>query len=227
MKINRHYRICVFTIMLCLAAPQGYGQETQDSLDLAQSIEEKDGKRISLDLKGVEIAELFRVLSTKMGVTIVPSKMVQGRINVYLNNVTYPDALDIVLFTEKLAAEKRGNILYVMTEEEYKQMYGRNYIEKRDYASVHLKFAQPSTVFSALSELKSDIGKILVDENSGSIILIDIPERLELMEEVIQQLDTPLETYVFDLNYAKADDIKAKLQDVLTPGTGKIIADGR
>jgi len=57
-------------------------------------------KKISLDLKGVEIVELLRILSLKTGLTIVPSKHISGRINIYLNDLTFKDALDVVLISQ-------------------------------------------------------------------------------------------------------------------------------
>jgi type II secretory pathway component GspD/PulD (secretin) len=187
----------------------------------------KEQERISLDLKGVDIVELLRILSLKTGFTIVPSKGVSGRINIFLNNVTFEDALDIILVSQNLAVEKRGNIIYIMTNTEYRQLYGRDYTEKREYKTLKLKYAKPSAVFTALSEIKSDIGKVVVDEASGTIILIDIPEKLALMEKTIGQLDEPLETAVFDINYSKVEDIKAGLSNILTPGTGELVVDER
>jgi type II secretory pathway component GspD/PulD (secretin) len=183
--------------------------------------------KISLDLKGVDIREVFRVLSLKTGLTIVPSKGVSGRVNLFLNNVSFDDILDILLISQNLALEKKEGIIYVMTNSEYKQLYGKDYVEKRNYKSVRLKYAKPSGVFNAISQLKSDIGKIIVDEATGTIILIDIPEKLHLMQEVIEQLDQPLEMVVFDINYANLEKLKAQLQEVLTPGVGSIVIDDR
>jgi len=68
---------------------------------------------------------------------------------------------------------------------------------------------------------------VIADEASGSIILIDIPEKLDFLEKTIKQLDTALESRVFDLNYAKAEDIKTHLAEVITPTSGKLIVDER
>ena len=182
---------------------------------------------ISLDLKGMNIIELLRVLAMKTGLTIVPSKGVSGRITLFLNNVSFQEALDIILITQNLACERRGNIIYVMSAAEYKRLYGQDYIENREHVNIKLRFADPSNVFTVLNQLKSDIGKVIIDKASGVLILIDIPEKIELMTKTAKQLDTPLETAVFDLNYAEPDEIQSGLTDVVTPGTGKIILDKR
>ncbi|MFQ5680827.1 MAG: secretin N-terminal domain-containing protein [Candidatus Omnitrophota bacterium] len=195
--------------------------------DVPQSELVDDDERISLDLKGVEVVELFRILSLKTGVTIAPSKSINGRISIFLNNVTFEDALDVVLVSQGFAVEKRDNILFVTTAAEYKSVYGREYVDRREFRSLKLDYAKPTNIFDILSQIKSDVGKVIVDESSGTIILIDIPEKLNLMEKTIKELDQPLDTAVFDLNYADAEELKAQLADILTSGIGDVVADKR
>ena len=185
------------------------------------------GERISLDLKGIDIVELFRILSMKMNLTIVPSKSVTGRVNIFLNSLTFDDALDVILMSQDLACEKKGNIVNIMTSSEYEKLYGRRFNEKRGFKSLKLKYAKPSNVFNALSLVKSDIGKIIADETSGTLLLIDIPEKLDLMEKTVRDLDQPLQTEIFDLKYAKSADIKAQLSGVVTGGAGEVYVDER
>ncbi|MDO8661660.1 MAG: secretin N-terminal domain-containing protein [Candidatus Omnitrophota bacterium] len=183
--------------------------------------------KISLDLKNVEIVELLRIISLKTGKTIVPSKGISGRITIYLSNVVFDDVLDIILLTQDLASYKKGNVYYVMTAAEYKKIYGKDYIDQRNLEMVKLTYAKPATIFNALGQLKSDVGKIVVDETSGTVILIDTPEKLKLLKETITELDQPLGTSVFNLNYAKAADAKTQLNAAITPGTGEVIIDER
>ncbi len=185
------------------------------------------GERISLDLKGIDIIELFRILSMKMNLTIVPSKSVSGRVNIFMNSLTFDDALDVILMSQDLACDKKGHIVNIMTSAEYEKLYGRRFNEKRGFRSIKLRYAKPSNVFNALSLVKSDIGKVIADETSGTLLLIDIPEKLDLMEKTVEDLDQPLQTEVFDLKYAKAADIKAQLSNVITGGAGEVYVDER
>ena len=187
----------------------------------------KKEERISLDLKGIDIIELLRIFSLKTGLTIVPSKGTSGRLNIFLNNLTFQDALDVILLSQDLACEKQGNVFYIMTQAEYKNLYGKPYNEKRKFRSLKLKYAKPSGVFAAVSQLKSDIGKIIIDESTGTVFLIDIPEKIELMEKSIKELDKPMELEIFDLNYAKTQDVKTQLSAMATPGVGQVVVDER
>src|SRR3989338_2490696 len=75
--------------------------------------------------------------------------------------------------------------------------------------------------------MKSDVGKVIVDEAWGTILLIDIPKKLLLMENTIKELDQPLKTEVFDLKYAKSADMKTHLAAAVTAGPGEVFVDER
>ena len=139
----------------------------------------------------------------------------------------FNDVLDIILLTQGLAVNRKDNVYYVMSETEYRKNFGRDYIDQRKIQIVKLTYAKPALIFTALGQLKSDVGKIVVDEGTGTVILIDIPEKLELLSKMIQELDRPLATTVYDLNYIKAADAKAQLGAAITTGTGEVIIDER
>lgn len=216
--------VTILLIAVFLINPSGM-QISCSSEDSPQEVNTDD--KISLDLKNVDIGELLRIISLKTGKTIVPSKEVTGRITIYLSNVAFSDVLDIILVTQGLALNHAGNIYYVMSEAEYRKNFGRDYVDQRKIQTVKLVYAKPSIIFNALSQLKSDVGKIVVDEATGTIILIDTPEKLELLNKTIKDLDRPLTTAIYDLNYIKAADAKAQFGAAITPGTGEVIIDER
>jgi len=220
--------ITIILIVALLVSPLSAAVDpAQEESQEIQQAQENSSDKISLDLKNVDIVELLRIVSLKTGKTIVPSKDVTGRITVYLSNVAFNDVLDIILLTQGLALIKKDNVYYVMTEAEYKKQFGKDYVDQRKIETVKLAYAKPSVVFNALGQLKSDVGKVVVDETSGTIILIDIPDKLKILKETINELDQPLTTATFDLNYAKAADAKTQLSAAVTQGTGGVIIDER
>ncbi len=198
-------------------------QETQETM--VAKAQEDD--KFSLDLKGIDIIEFFKILSSKTGLNIVPSKEVKGRVTLYLNDVTFEDVFDIILVSNGLASERKGNVINVVTEEEYEKLYGESYNEKRLVQTFKLEFAEPDAVFSAVKELKSTIGKIVVDSASATVIAMDTPEKLELIQSAIKEIDVPTQTLAFALKYATAKDIDAQISKVITKGVGQINIDER
>lgn len=207
------------------------GKTFSEHLDTKEIIEEEVKKDphgvISLDLKNIEIGELLKILAVKSGYMIIPSKEVAGRMSIFLNNISFEEALDVILLTQNLAFEKTGDIITVMSALEYENLYGRKFNERRKSVTFKLQYAKPDNVSKVLNEIKSDIGKVIVDADSGMFLLIDTPERLALMEKTIKELDSPLETVVFDLDYAASANLKEYLTNFVTPNVGSVVMDAR
>ena len=220
MRIRYSFIICSLVLGIFIFLNPGLTEETTQTIT-------GSAEKISLDLRGVEIIELFKLLSLKTGLTIVPQPGVKGRVSLFLNNVYFDDVLDIILITYGLAADRKANIINIMTADQYYALYGKRYEEKRKVASFKLNYAKPVNVFNTLSQLKSDIGKIIVDESSATVVLIDIPEKIDLMQEMVKQLDGLPETEVIGLRYAKAKDLETQLSKVVTTGPGEIAIDER
>jgi type II secretory pathway component GspD/PulD (secretin) len=107
------------------------------------------------------------------------------------------------------------------------KIYGQRYNEKRQVTSFTLTYAKPKDVFAALESLKSEIGRVIVDESSGTVILMDTPERVELMRQKTTEIDRPKDTEIFDLQYAKAADLSKQVASSLTEGVGELRVDER
>ncbi|MFH1752860.1 MAG: secretin N-terminal domain-containing protein [Candidatus Omnitrophota bacterium] len=191
-------------------------------------ITETGNNTISLDLRGIEITEFLKVLSKKLKMNIIPSKNVSGRISIFLNDITYKDALDVVILSQGLAYEKKNaDIIMVMTDVEYEALYGEKFYEKKKIETVKLNYAPPSTIFTVLDSLRSSIGSIIIDSLTGTLILMDTPEKLKVMIDTIAQLDKPPITEIFELQYAKAPDIRDKVAAIATEGASEVLVDDR
>jgi type II secretory pathway component GspD/PulD (secretin) len=183
--------------------------------------------KISLDLKGIDINELFKLLSAKSGITIATSPDVQGRVTVFMNNLSFFDALDVITTMQNLAYIQEANVVKVMTLMEYEKVYGKKFGERKQTRTFRLAYAKPVNVLNVINSLKSELGKIISDDSTGTIIVMDTPQSLEIMANTIKELDQPLDTVVFDINYARSADIKNYLNELITPGVGQIIVDER
>ncbi len=198
------------------------------------SMEEGLAKKVSLDLRGMDIVDTIKFLSMKGNLNIVISKNVAGRITLFLKDVTIGDTLEVILLTNKLACEKKKNIITIMTEAEYEGLYGRKYVDKREIKTFKLKYALPSKVGAALESLKSTIGKVIMDDATGTMILIDTPEKIEEMKKTALNLDKGLvekeistTSQIFELEYAETATIEEKISAMLSEGIGSVHSDER
>lgn len=191
-------------------------------------------KKMSLDIRAMDIVNLLKFFATEGDLNIITSKNVSGPVNLLINNVTIADALEIVLALGDFAYEIRGNIITVMTSAEYKAAYGVEFYDQRHTVIYQLKYASVKNVAAMLGNIKSDIGKIVSDEATGTIVIIDTPFKIKEMDEVIskQELPTvnrvlPTQTKVFELKYAKVDAVKDEISKLLTTDIGSLRMDTR
>lgn len=183
--------------------------------------------RISLDLKGVDIIDVLKMLSMRSNFNIVAGRNVRGKVTLFLKDVDIWDAFEIILASNDLAYDKRGDIINIMSERDYEQLYGERYSNKKEVKIIKLEYARAAEAAKALNQTKSKIGKIIIDEPSNTVVIMDTPAAISQMVEMIDEMDMPVETKIFSLNYAKAEDVKTKITDILTKGVGTIQVDER
>ncbi len=184
-------------------------------------------QRISLDLKGVDILDVLKLLSQKSGLNFVAGRNVTGRVTIFAKDVDVWEAFERIVSANDLAYERRGALVNIMTARDYELLYGQKFQERKESRVYSLKFAKAAQLATALNQLKSTLGRVVVDEASNTIILNDVPERLEEMQRLVVQLDRQTETRIYSLNYADVEKLKEKLQDFLTPGVGTFNVDAR
>lgn len=187
----------------------------------------QDADKISLDLKGMDVVEVIKMLAAKGNLNVVLGTEVKGRVTIFLKSVSLMDALDIILVANNLAYDKRGDIIYVMSQRDYEKMYGEKYGEKKEVTIFRLKYAKASEASKALNQIKTKMGKIIVDDASNTIVAMDSPMTMAEINEAVQNLDIPTTTKIFELRYAKAADLKDKISENITKGLGTMQIDER
>jgi len=185
-------------------------------------------RRISLDLRNMDLMEALKFLSLKAGLNIVPTNNVMGRVTLTVENVPIKDVFDIMLRSNNLAYDKKGEIYNVMTEHEYKALYGRKFSDMRSVKIFRLKYAVPKQAFNLIDAVKSDIGRLLVDSESGTVLLMDTPEKIKEAQDTIKALEQETCVRIFTLKYASASDVSDLLKVQLDlKNLGYIKADER
>ena len=205
-----------------------YGtQGLAETASAAAPATDEDTSRISLELKGMDIIDVLKLLSQRSGLNIIAGKNVRGKVTLYLQDVDIWDAFEIILAANDLAYEKRGDIISVMTDRDYELRYGMKYNDKKEIKIIQLKFAKAPSVAKALNQIKTRIGRVIVDEGSNTVVILDTPFAIDQCMKVVQKMDLLVETKVFDLNYARAEDLKAKVEAVITKDLGEVQIDER
>ena len=168
---------------------------------------------VSLDFKSTDAVDALKYLGQKGGLNLSISKAVGGRVNLSLTDVPIRDVFDLILRTNELAYIKQGDVYHIMTDAEYRVLYGRKFADTREIKTFRLQYAAPEPAFNLMDALKSEIGRLLVDEDSGTVLIMDTPEQLRQMEEALATLEQGGAIRVFDLKYAKSKDVEERIKD--------------
>ena len=181
--------------MLCLCEGKVFAQSTPAAAlpDGSQEVKIENTTKgmdslISLEFRSTDASDVLKYLAQKAELNMSISNNVAGRVSLFVNNVPIRDIFDIVLRSNNLAYEKRGELYYVMTEAEYKDLHGERFADTRVVKTFRLQYAMPEMAFNLLDALKSSIGRLLVDENSGTIMIVDTREKVIEMEKSLAVL---------------------------------------
>lgn len=228
MRSKKTIMICGSYALVFLLVVFSFKVSLADVFGIPGAVSKMD-REISLDLRDMDVVDVYKFLAMRGGFNASISRDISGRVTLYLRNVSIRDALDIISMANNLAYSMIGdNTVYVMTGAEYHRLYGTPFGDKKEVEILRLNYVKPSYALEALRNLKTDIGRVVIDEDTGSVVMIDTPGNLARMRKVMTDIDNPLEVLVYDLKYADANDMAAKLREKLdNKAVGSVQADTR
>lgn len=193
----------------------------------AQVLAPDESELISLDFKGMDIRDVMKILAQKSGLNIVIDNDVKDMITLYVKDVNVMDALDIIVSTNNLAYEQSGTVIRIMNDRVYEISHGKKFKDNTITEVIKLKYANASEVSKVLSQVKTNVGRIIPDEASNTVVAIDTPDSIEKIKNVISEMDIFLTTEIFPLEYAKAELLKDKFEAIVSKGAGSVKFDER
>jgi len=151
----------------------------------------------SLSLTNADIKSVLMYLSSYSGVNIVASPSVEAEVTVRLSNVTWKDALDIILETYVLVGVESENYIRVVKADDYyaeKSAEEKHLMEQESMVplSTHIitvKYNVAGELKKAVQGLLSGRGTVDHDQRTNSLIIRDLPENLQRIDELISVLD--------------------------------------
>jgi len=190
---------------------------------------------LRLKFNNAPIEMLLDAYSEQTGRTLliaptVPKANVTLRSQTDLTLPEYLDAIEAVLGMNGIALIKEGDkFLRVVpnTAARTEPLGIRDYTETtplKDSAEIisqmiPLRHIEPADAQKAIEPLKHPYGQIHVFERINSILVTDTAANVNRMLQVLAYIDQPVEareeTFVFTIRYAKAADIKKKIEEII------------
>jgi type IV pilus assembly protein PilQ len=158
------------------------------------------GNPVSLDFQGADLRAVLRTFSEISGLNLVIDPTIQGTVDVALRDVPWDQALDIILRANKLGYVVDGTIvrvapLTVLAEEESQ----RRKLSDEQALAGELRVLTRSLSYARAEDLRqlltqtvlSQRGSIQFDQRTNTLIINDLPERLERANGLLTTLDRP------------------------------------
>jgi type IV pilus assembly protein PilQ len=158
------------------------------------------GFPISLDFQDVDLRAVLRTFSQISNLNIVIDPSIQGTVNVNLRDVPWDQALDIILKANRLGYVVEGTViriapLTVLADEEAQR---RKLAEEQALSgdlgilTRSLSYARAADLTALLTAtILSARGDVQIDPRTNTLIIRDLPDRLQGAADLITTLDRP------------------------------------
>ncbi len=158
------------------------------------------GMPVSLDFQGADLRAVLRTFAEISGLNIVIDPTIQGTVDVALRDVPWDQALDIILRANKLGYAVDGSVvrispLVALAEEETQR---RKLADEQALAGElrvmtrSLSYAKAGDLSTLLTKtVLSQRGTVETDARTNTLIINDLPERLERAAALLTTLDSP------------------------------------
>jgi len=166
------------------------------------SIVPANGK-ISFNFQNVPIKTLLQLLAKTSGLNFIISDAVKGNTTLNLKNVSWQDALNIILKSNGLSSQQIGNAIFVSTTDDITQKEAKQLQSQQDIESlsplqsrmITLRYTDAGKIGLILKGEKGSLltsrGEIAVDAPTNTLIIRDIKSNLADVVAFIKKLDKP------------------------------------
>ncbi|MBA3297067.1 MAG: type IV pilus secretin PilQ [Acidobacteria bacterium] len=194
------------------------------------------GAPLSLDFAGADLRSVLRAIIAHGGLNVVFDNAVQGTIDIVLNDIPWDQALETILRANKLGYVAEGTIIRIaplaaLAEEEAER---RKLADARALAgdvrvqTFSLSYAKAADMSPLLTRsVLSARGQIQVDARTNTLIITDLPDRLQTAATLITGLDRPepqveVEARIVQTtrDFARAIGVQWGLNGRMTPEIG-------
>ena len=171
------------------------------------------GRRITIDVVDASVRTVMRAISDVSGMNIMLPEDYDASVTARLQNVGWRDALTAILNSQGLVASMEGNILRLLPRDQFYAEINQMALTRHDRENLQelqteifvIRYATAQSLNNALSTALSDRGQISVDDRTNSLIITDIPYKLEEVGRLLPILDSPTAQVMIEAKLVEID----------------------
>ena len=198
------------------------------------------GKPVTFNFQDVPVRTVLQLIAEESNLNIVAADTVQGNVTLRLINVPWDQALDIVLQAKSLDKRRSGNVVWVAPQaeiakfeqdkedarisleeraEKVTEYIPINYGNAEDIAKLLTEDSKGNSQGGAQGQggqnsqdrgFLSSRGSISFDKRTNTLLVIDIPQRVSNIRNLVQQLDKPVDQVVIEARIVIASESVAR-----------------
>ncbi len=157
------------------------------------------GETLSVKFKDADLRDVVLYLCEFAGLNVVFDPDVKGRVTCDFEVVPWDQILDMILKQNKMGRALDGNVLRIApltvltreSEDERRLREGKENAGPLNTKTFPLSYTNAGDVLKLISAKKSSRGEIAVDSRTNTLIITEVRERMDLMEKLLDVLDTP------------------------------------
>ncbi|MCF7916423.1 MAG: hypothetical protein K9L61_01435, partial [Candidatus Omnitrophica bacterium] len=178
-------------------------------------------KSVSLDLEGARLIDVLKMLSQQTGLNFISTEAVRGRsLTAYLKEVPLKQAMDILFKANNLTYEfypeakmfvvkEMGRPTIELKTKVYHLKYARaltsnmqkeidkilketkGIVEEEGGEDGGGQQQKKTGIKEIISQVLTDVGKVVVNDATNSLIVVDVPSQFPVIDELVSKLDVP------------------------------------
>ncbi len=192
----------------------------------SKSAQKFSGKPITLQVRDVDVGDVLRLIGEASGFNLIVGDDVKGRVTLSLVDVPWDQALDVVLTTLHLGAERNNNILRVgtlknLTAEKQEELNAKqafeasaprvtrvfpiSYAVLADLQAMLTRFASEGAA-SKGGDSSGTSSIVQADNRTNSLVIRDTITNIEKMKKLIEILDTQTPQVMIEAKVVEATE---------------------
>jgi type IV pilus assembly protein PilQ len=173
------------------------------------------GKKISLETDDIELKDLFKLIGEEAGINLMIGDDVKGYMSVKLRQVPWDQALVMILKSKKLAYQKSGNILRIVSisdiRAEEKELIdsakAKQTMDPLLVKVIPINYAKIDEITKQVQPfLTKERGSVQGDTRTNAIVVSDVSEVINRVIKLIQAIDIPPQQVLIEGKVVEAQD---------------------
>jgi len=195
------------------------------------------GRAVTFNFQDVPVRTVLQLIAEESNLNVVASDTVQGNVTLRLINVPWDQAMEIVLRAKQLDKRRDGNVIWVAPQKEiadFEKAMADARIANEDREAlvteyIAINYGNAEEIAKLLTEnskssgsgggggggqqnkgFLSPRGSVSFDNRTNTLLLIDIPQKIQDIRQLLATLDRPVDQVLIEARIVVATETFAR-----------------